>query len=164
MARDGRHTGGRAFVKMFKNLFTAELSYAELDRLCKAVPIGAEKLVYLPYLMGERTPILDDSARGVFFGLSAMHTRAHMARAVMEGVSYSLKDCLDVLTEVGVSFEQMAVCGGGAKGAFWRGMIADVFGMPVTLMQSEESAVLGALFLPERRPAFLRMSERAVKK
>lgn len=134
-------------LKWFKNLFAAELSYAELDRLCKAVPIGAEKLVYLPYLMGERTPILDDSARGVFFGLSAMHTRAHMARAVMEGVSYSLKDCLDVLTEVGVSFEQMAVCGGGAKGAFWRGMIADVFGMPVTLMQSEESAVLGAAIL-----------------
>lgn len=69
-----------------------------------------------------------------------------MARAVMEGVSYSLKDCLDVLTEVGVSFEQMAVCGGGAKGAFWRGMIADVFGMPVTLMQSEESAVLGRCY------------------
>ena len=132
---------------MVKSLFAAELSYAELDRLCEEIPIGAEKLVYLPYLMGERTPILDDSARGVFFGLSAMHTRAHMARAVMEGVSYSLKDCLDVLNEVGVNFEKMAVCGGGAKGAFWRGMIADVFGMPVTLMHSEESAVLGAAIL-----------------
>ena len=131
-------------LKWFKSLFAAELSYAELDRLCEEIPIGAEKLVYLPYLMGERTPILDDSARGVFFGLSAMHTRAHMARAVMEGVSYSLKDCLDVLNEVGVNFEKMAVCGGGAKGTFWRGMIADVFGMPVTLMHSEESAVLGA--------------------
>lgn len=86
-----------------------------------------------------------------------------MARAVMEGVSYSLKDCLDVLTEVGVSFEQMAVCGGGAKGAFWRGMIADVFGMPVTLMQSEE-ARSWALHSCRTRPAFLRMSERAVKK
>ena len=97
--------------------------------------------------MGERTPILDIDARGVFFGLSAMHTKAHLARAIMEGVSYSLKNCLDVLNEVGVGPADMALCGGGSKGNFWRGMIADVFDMPVKIMQSDEGPALGAAIL-----------------
>lgn len=72
-------------LSWFKNQFAGDLSYREIDNLCENIPIGSDKLLYLPYLMGERTPVLDTNARGVFFGLSAMHTRAHMARAVMEG-------------------------------------------------------------------------------
>ena len=92
-------------LNWFRTQLASELSYREIDDLCKKLPIGAEKLIYLPYLMGERTPILDPNARGVFFGLSAMHTKAHMARAVMEGISYSLRDCLEILDElkIGVS-------------------------------------------------------------
>ncbi len=134
-------------LSWFKNQFAGDLSYREIDNLCENIPIGSDKLIYLPYLMGERTPVLDTNARGVFFGLSAMHTRAHMARAVMEGVSYSLKNCLDVLCEVGVAAADMALCGGGAKGSFWRGMIADLFNMPVKIMQSEEGPALGAAIL-----------------
>lgn len=134
-------------LSWFRNNFAKELSYSEIDKLCESIPIGAEKLIYLPYLMGERTPILDIDARGVFFGLSAMHTKAHMARAIMEGVSYSLKNCLDVLNEVGVGAADMALCGGGSKGNFWRGMIADVFDIPVKIMQSDEGPALGAAIL-----------------
>lgn len=134
-------------LSWFRNNFARDLSYGEIDKLCESIPIGAEKLIYLPYLMGERTPILDIDARGVFFGLSAMHTKAHLARAIMEGVSYSLKNCLDVLNEVGVGPADMALCGGGSKGNFWRGMIADVFDMPVKIMQSDEGPALGAAIL-----------------
>ena len=134
-------------LSWFKNQFAKDLPYNEIDRLCEKIPIGSDNLIYLPYLMGERTPVLDTNARGVFFGLSAMHTRAHMARAIMEGVSYSLKNCLDVLDESGVAATDMALCGGGAKGSFWRSMIADIFNMPIKIMQSEEGPALGAAIL-----------------
>ncbi len=76
-------------MNWFKNTLAESLSYKEIDAQSKEIPVGADKLLYLPYLMGERTPVLDANTRGVFFGLSAMHTKSHMARAVMEGGSYS---------------------------------------------------------------------------
>ena len=94
-------------------------------------PIGANRLIYLPYLNGERTPHLDPDCRGVFFGLSSMHTKADIARAVMEGISYSLKDCRDILEEMGVKADDMMACGGGAKNAVQRQMMADMFGCDV---------------------------------
>jgi xylulokinase len=134
-------------LNWYRNTLAKDMSYPEIDRASEGVGIGADKLIYLPYLMGERTPILDAAARGCFVGLSAMHTRAHMARAVMEGVSYSLYDCLSVLREVGVETSDMAICGGGAKSVFWRKMLADVYGIPVKVMQSSEGAALGAAIL-----------------
>ena len=68
--------------------------YYLMDKEAEQVPVGANRLLYLPYLMGERTPHLDPNARGVFFGLSAMHTKRDMLRAVLEGVTYSLRDCV----------------------------------------------------------------------
>lgn len=134
-------------LNWFKNNIAKEHSYKEIDMLCKDIPIGADKLLYLPYLMGERTPVLDANARGVFFGLSAIHTKMHMARAVMEGVSYSLNDCLNVLKEMNIKTSDMALCGGGAKSEFWRRMIADVFGISVKTMQSDEGPALGVAIL-----------------
>ena len=110
-------------------------------------PIGANRLLYLPYLMGERTPHLDADCRGVFFGLSAMHTKRDMLRAVMEGVSYSLCDCLDILHEMGVSPKQMLACGGGGRSAIWRQMLADMFNCPVCVPTSTEGAALGVAIL-----------------
>ncbi|MEG0900901.1 MAG: FGGY-family carbohydrate kinase, partial [Clostridia bacterium] len=78
------------------------------------------------YLMGERTPHLDPDCRGVFFGLSAMHHKRDLLRAVMEGVSYSLNDCLNVLGEMGVKPARMLACGGGGRSAVWRQMLADI--------------------------------------
>lgn len=134
-------------LNWFRNNLASEVSYAEIDKECEKLPIGSEKLIYLPHLMGERTPILDSDARGVFFGLSAMHTKFHMARSVIEGVSYSLYSCLEVLDEVGVTTNDMALCGGGGKSKFWHEMIADVYGKNVKTMLSNEGASLGAAIL-----------------
>lgn len=122
-------------------------SYDLMDLKAAASPIGANRLFYLPYLMGERTPHLDADARAVFFGLSAMHTKNDLLRALIEGVSYSLKDCLSILEELGVGVEDMAVCGGGSKSKFWRQMLADVYGCPVKTVESKESAALGVALL-----------------
>lgn len=110
-------------------------------------PLGANRLYFLPYLMGERTPHLDPDCRGVFFGLSAMHQKRDLMRAVMEGVSYSLRDCLDILSGMGVRPKRMLACGGGGRSAVWRQMLADVFGCPVCTAQSNEGPALGAAIL-----------------
>ncbi len=122
-------------------------SYDLINQDVAKVPAGSRRLIYLPYLMGERTPHLDPDCRGVFFGLSAMHTKADMARAVMEGVSYSLTDCLDVLREMGVSIHSMMACGGGAKSPIWRQMLADMYGTPISTVDSTEGPALGAAIL-----------------
>ena len=134
-------------LNWFRNTLARDASYPQIDEWAEEIPIGAERLIYLPYLMGERTPILDSNARGVFFGLSAMHDRRHMARAVMEGVSYSLYSCLELIREVGVKPLEMALCGGGSKSAFWRRMLTDLFSMPIIIKESAEGAALGAAIL-----------------
>lgn len=122
-------------------------SYVYLDKMAKKVAIGANKLLYLPYLMGERTPHLDPNARGVLFGLSAVHTKADIIRAVLEGVSYSLRDCIEILREMGVYTADMMVCGGGAKSPIWRQMLADLYACEVKTLSSNEGAALGAAIL-----------------
>lgn len=121
--------------------------YDLMNKEAAQSPIGANKLVYAPYLMGERTPHLDADCRGMFFGLSAMHTRRDLLRAVMEGVSYSLRDCLGVLKEMGVNPEQMLACGGGGKSPLWRQMLADVFNCPVATTVNTEGPALGVAIL-----------------
>ncbi|MBQ8072315.1 MAG: xylulokinase [Clostridia bacterium] len=110
-------------------------------------PIGANKLLYAPYLMGERTPHLDSDCRGMFFGLSAMHQRRDLLRAVMEGVSFSLNDCLGILAEMGVAPETMLACGGGGKSPLWRQMLADVMNCPVATTVNTEGPALGVAIL-----------------
>ena len=110
-------------------------------------PIGANKLLYAPYLMGERTPHLDADCRGLFVGLSAMHTRRDLLRAVMEGVTFSLADCLGVLDEMGVKPAQMLACGGGGRSPLWRQMLADVFQLPVATTVNTEGPALGVAIL-----------------
>ena len=117
-------------LKWFRdNYCTAEIIEAEkqgvdpyyiMDKEAEESPVGCNRLLYLPYLMGERTPHLDPDCRGAFIGLSAMHTRKDMIRAVMEGVVYSLRDCEEVLKDMGVAFESMAACGGGGTSPLWR--------------------------------------------
>src|SRR5574344_379914 len=107
-------------LRWFRDTFCPGEGYKDLDAKAAAIPIGANRLVYLPYLMGERTPHLDPDCRGAFIGLSAMHTKYDMLRAVLEGVVYSLKDCLGVLHEMKVDPEMLLACGGGGKSAPWR--------------------------------------------
>lgn len=122
-------------------------AYGFINGDVERIPAGSQGLIYLPYLMGERTPHLDPDCRGVFFGLSAVHTRAHMLRAVMEGVSYSLCDCNDILKEMGVPVRQMMACGGGGKSPVWRQMLADLYDCPVKTIKQSEGPAFGAAIL-----------------
>jgi len=97
--------------------------------------------------MGERTPHLDSDCRGIFFGLSAMHQRRDLLRAVMEGVTFSLNDCLEVLKGMGVAPETMLACGGGGKSPLWRQMLADVMNCPVATTVNTEGPALGVAIL-----------------
>ena len=121
--------------------------YELMSAQAESVAAGCERLLYLPYLMGERTPHLDADARGVFFGLSAVHTKKHMLRAVMEGVAYSLRDCVEIFREMGISVSDMAACGGGGSSALWRSMLADLYGCGVKTVTSKEGPALGAAIL-----------------
>jgi len=144
-------------LQWFRNNFcAAEIStasglnidpYVLMDGQAGTIAIGADRLLFLPYLMGERSPLLDSNARGAFFGLSNIHTRQHLLRAVMEGVVYSQRDCLDVLRGMGVKFSEMLACGGGGTSPLWRQMLADVYNCPVSTVASKEGPALGAAIL-----------------
>ena len=121
--------------------------YALMDRMAEQIPSGSDRLFFLPYLMGERTPYLDPFARGCFVGISAMHTKAHFIRAVMEGVTFSLMDCLAVFHSAGVKPESMTACGGGARSGLWRQMLADGFGCSIRTAASAEGGALGDAIL-----------------
>ena len=121
--------------------------YFLMDQEAARVPIGANHLIYMPYLMGERSPKLDPNARGVFFGLSAIHTKYDMLRAVLEGVIYSQRECLDILRGMGVVSSEMLACGGGGTSPLWRQMMADVYNLPVRTSSSKEGPALGAAIL-----------------
>lgn len=121
--------------------------YYLMDQMAEKVPAGADGLVYLPYLMGERTPHRDPDCRGVFFGLSAAHGRAEMIRAVLEGVAFSLCDALSIIRELGVKVDFVRVAGGGAKSALWKQIIADCFGCELRTLATDEGPALGAALL-----------------
>ncbi len=110
-------------------------------------PPGSEGLYWLPYLMGERTPHLDAAARGGWVGLTAKHTRAHLIRSLVEGVTYSLKDCLDIIESLGSQVESVRASGGGARNAFWRNILAGAFAKPIATLQTQEGSAYGAALL-----------------
>jgi len=126
---------------------TGEDVYDYLSREAETVPPGCDGLVFLPYLMGERTPHLDPFARGAFIGLTSRHKRAHLVRAIMEGVTYSMRDCLQLIEELGISVDRVLVSGGGSRSPLWRQMHADVFGREVAVVASAEGAAFGAALL-----------------
>ena len=151
-------TQGAGFsLKWFRdNLCKDEMSVAELldvdpyvlmDQEAEKVRPGSNGLIYLPYLIGERTPHLDSDAKGVFFGLSTVHNKRDMIRAVMEGVTYSLRDCLEIISGMGVSISEVRASGGGGKSPLWKQMQADIFGSPITTINSSEGPALGVALL-----------------
>ena len=111
-------------------------------------PAGSEGLLFLPYLSGERTPYPDPLARGSFVGLTLRHSRAHLTRAVLEGVAFSMKDCFGLLKGAGLgSVAEVRIAGGGAKSALWRKIVASVLGLPMLTVNSTEGAAYGAALL-----------------
>ena len=123
-------------------------AYARLSALAEGVPPGAEGLIFLPYLAGERTPHMDPSASGVFLGLRLHHGPAHLARAVMEGVTMALAECLALASGMGDGEVRQVVASGGAtNSAVWRQIQANVYGVPLAISAGEEHASLGAALL-----------------
>jgi xylulokinase len=110
-------------------------------------PAGSRGVVWLPYLQGERTPHLDPDARAVLFGLTGAHTRADVIRAVLEGVAFSLRDCLSIVRDQGIAIGQVRLTGGGAKSPLWRQVFADVFGAELALTSSQEGPAFGAALM-----------------
>ena len=122
-------------------------AYDLIAREADTVAPGAEGLLFLPYLSGERTPYPDPLARGAFVGLTVRHTKAHMARAVLEGVSFGLRDSLEIMKSMGVSIGNVRCSGGGAKSSVWRQIQADVFGYALSNIAIDEGPALGAALL-----------------
>ncbi len=111
------------------------------------VPAGCEGLLFLPYLTGERTPYPDPNARGAFIGLTVRHTKAHLTRAVLEGVSFGLRDSLELMRALGITPTQVRASGGGARSALWRQILADVFDAEIVTVNVTEGAAFGAALL-----------------
>ncbi|MCD8314717.1 MAG: xylulokinase [Firmicutes bacterium] len=121
--------------------------YAIMDEEAEKSPVGSNGLIFLPYLMGERSPHLDPCARGGFIGLTAAHTRGDMIRSVLEGVIFAMRDSLSVFGEIGISPSALTLCGGGASSPLWRQIAADIFGCEVDIVKSGEGGALGAAIL-----------------
>jgi xylulokinase len=122
-------------------------SYDALMEEAALAPAGSRGLFWLPYLMGERTPHLDARAPGGWIGLTARHNRADLIRAVIEGVSYSQKDALDIVEELGVEVSCVRASGGGSRSPLWRQVLADVFGKRVASLETQEGSAYGAALL-----------------
>lgn len=139
--------GAGLSLQWFRNQFAPGSTYDQLTAEAATASCCAQGLFWLPYLMGERTPHLDACARGGWIGLTAKHTRADLIRSVIEGVSFSLKDCLDIIEEMGVPVNSVRLSGGGARSPFWRQLLADVFSKPVVTLASQEGSAYGAALL-----------------
>ena len=139
-------------LRWFRDQFGAGRDHSNdpYERLCAeaaTVPPGCQGLLWTPYLMGERTPHLDPEARGALIGLTATHTRAHIIRAILEGVAFSLRDTFTLFDEMRVAVERVRLGGGGARSVLWRQIQADVFGHEVEIVEAEEGAAYGAAIL-----------------
>jgi xylulokinase len=121
--------------------------YERLSDEATKIPAGSEGLFWAPYLMGERTPYLDPHVRGALIGLSPSHTRAHIVRAIQEGVAFSLKDTFSIFEEMQVPVTKIRLGGGGARSNVWRQIQADVYAHEVELVEAEEGAAYGAAIL-----------------
>jgi xylulokinase len=139
--------GAGLSLQWFRNQLKPGAEYDALTAEAATAPVGSHGLFWLPYMMGERTPHLDSTARGGWIGVTAKHTRADLIRAVLEGVSYSQKDCLDIIEQMDVAVASVRVSGGGARSLFWRQLLADVFGKQVTTLATQEGSAYGAALL-----------------
>jgi xylulokinase len=139
--------GAGLSLQWFRNRLAPGESYDALTAEAATSPRGAQGLFWLPYLMGERTPHLDATARGGWIGLTNSHTRADLIRAVIEGVSYSQRDCLDIIEELGVEVNSVRASGGGARSPFWRGVLAGILDKRVVTLANQEGSAYGAALL-----------------
>ena len=132
-------------LRWFRDSVAPERSYPEIDAWAAEVPAGCAGLQFLPYLSGERNPYPDPLARGAFVGLTLSHDRRHLARAVLEGVAFGLRDGLDLMVDAGTAApSQIRASGGGIASALWRQILADVLGAEIATVNTHEGAAYGA--------------------
>jgi xylulokinase len=135
-------------LQWYRDTLAADMSFDELLKEAEAIPAGSEGLQFLPYLSGERTPHPDPLARGAFIGLTIRHQRAHITRAVLEGVSFGLKDSFTLIQNAGLgAITQVRASGGGTKGALWRQILASVLEAELVTVNTTEGAAYGAALL-----------------
>jgi xylulokinase len=149
--------GAGLSLRWFRDLFgAAESWYAsqvDIDpydliiREADGIRPGSDGLLWLPYLMGERTPRLDSKARGLWLGLTASHTRGHLIRSILEGVAFSLRDSLEIFQELKIPVRQIRASGGGSRSLLWRQIQADIFGKELVTLRTSEGSALGAALL-----------------
>ncbi|NVM53854.1 MAG: xylulokinase [Candidatus Helarchaeota archaeon] len=121
--------------------------YRILDEQASNLPIGSDGLILLPYFMGERTPIWDVYARGVYLGITPFHSKAHMYRAALEGIGYALNHIIEIVTSLGIAVREIAAVNGGAKSKLWRQIISDIMGIPQIYIAETGGAPLGDAIL-----------------
>ena len=135
-------------LQWYRDALAPDVSFDDLLQEAEAIPAGSEGLQFLPYLSGERTPHPDPLARGAFIGLTLRHSRAHMTRAVLEGVAFGLKDSFTLIQNAGLGeITQVRASGGGAKGALWRQIMASVMNAELVTVNTTEGAAYGAALL-----------------
>ena len=135
-------------LQWYHDTLTPDLSFDDLTAPAAGVPAGAEGLLFLPYLTGERTPYPDPLARAGFVGLTLRHGQPHMTRAVLEGVAFGLRDSMELMKQAGLAdIRQVRISGGGAKSALWRQILADVLGSELVTINTTEGAAYGAAVL-----------------
>ena len=139
--------GAGLSLQWMRNQLAPGEEYSDLTKEAATAECGSQGLFWLPYLMGERTPHLDATARAAWVGLTAKHTRADLIRSIIEGVSYSQQDGLAIIEEMGVPVTSVRISGGGARSAFWKQILADVFAKRVTTLASQEGSAYGAALL-----------------
>ena len=135
-------------LQWFRDTVAPDRSFDDLTAAAAGVPAGAEGLLFLPYLTGERTPYPDPLARAGFVGLTLRHAQAHMTRAILEGVAFGLRDGMELMKQAGLDqITQVRVAGGGAKSALWRQILADVMDSELVTVNTTEGAAYGAALL-----------------
>jgi len=139
--------GAGLSLQWLRNQLMPGVDYDAITREGASAPAGSQGLFWLPYLMGERTPHLDAQARGGWIGVTAKHTRADLIRSVIEGVSFSQKDTMEIIEGLGAEVNSVRASGGGARSPFWRQILADVFAKPVVSLASQEGSASGAALL-----------------
>ena len=121
--------------------------YASLQKEIKAENLGNNHVFFLPYLMGERSPINDTNARGTFVGMTMDSSRADMVQAVLEGVAFAIRDSIEVAKSLGIKIPRSKICGGGAKSPLWKKIFANVLGIPLDMVKTEQGPGFGAVML-----------------
>ena len=170
----GGTTGGSGVMRWFEQEFAGEerlraetsgvSSLNQLNELAEKVAPGSDGLIFLPYMNGERSPIWNEHAKGVFYGLDFTKTKGHMVRACMEGVAFSLRHNLDAAKEAGADVKVLRAVGGAANSLLWTQLKADVTGLPIAVPASDTATALGTAMLAGVGVGYYRDYEEAVKR